>query len=158
MSPKWLSKSAVWSLSNFSFLSHYFFFWQNCGGVFFFFFAGQKEKYWAYSSSSFATYSSLFPASIPLGSDGVVAAASGRLREERKTDFVKTMRRERRWSWNSQAQICAIRYAQIWADSGQGLQAWSLVRHLHNRTLWDSHVCGDCRQYQCNQGDPVMCL
>lgn len=46
---------------------------------FVFFFAGQKEKYWEYSSSSFVTYSLLFPACTPPGSDGVAAVASGRL-------------------------------------------------------------------------------
>lgn len=75
--PNDFQKPAIRLLSNFSSLSHYlhFFFWQNwvC------FFCRQKEKYREYSSSSFVTYSLLFPASIPLGSDGVAALASGRL-------------------------------------------------------------------------------
>lgn len=46
--------------------------------------AGQKVKYWAYSSSSFRTCSFLFAAFPARGSDGVTASASGRLREGRE--------------------------------------------------------------------------
>lgn len=51
-------------------------------------------KYWAYSSSSFVTYSLLFPGFIRAGSDGVAELASGRLREGRKT-CVRIMRRQK---------------------------------------------------------------
>lgn len=58
------------------------------------FFASQKEKYWAYSSSSFSTYSLLCRVSVPLGSDGVLVFASGRLRgKKNKTSVKMTVRK-----------------------------------------------------------------
>lgn len=70
------------SLSNFSSLSHSF--------LLFFFGTElcfcQKEKYWEYRSSSFATFSLLFAASAPLWSDVAAALPSGRLREGSETD------------------------------------------------------------------------
>lgn len=117
--------------------------------------ASQKVKYWAYSSSSFVTYSLLFPGFIRAGSDGVAELASGRLREGRKTS-VRIMRRQKLEDREmlcqefTGLQMYAIRCSQIFS-----WQARELHRTENNS---DCLVCYDRWQQplsEHNEGDPV---
>lgn len=149
MSPKWQWKPAVWLLSNFSSLSHYFLFWHSWD------LASQKVKYWAYSSSSFVTYSLLFPGFIRAGSDGVAALASGRLREGRKTS-VRIMRRQK---LEDREMLCQeFTGLQMYAIRRSQIFSWQ-ARELH-RTENNSDCLVCCDRWQQplsehNEGDPV---